>query len=128
MVQIINLITDLKYFWMYPYVLKIEASQKGTDLCAISTEAAITEIKLSFAKAHPYIKPEDIPIEMVTPAGDIVDSRITIKAAESQIERVAKARGIRKSVLQSLINNYKIQLSDKLLVDVIQLNAKLNEI
>lgn len=128
MVQIINLITDLKYFWMYPYVIKVEGNQKGVNIYAMSNKAAITQIKLSFAKAHPYITPEDIPKEMVTPAGDIVDSKITIQAAISQVERIANIRGIKKTVLQSLINNYKIQLSDKLLVDVIQLNAKLNEI
>lgn len=128
MEQIISLISDLRYFWMHPYVIKDETEEKESNICAKSHSAALAQIRLSFEEAHPYILEENIPKDMITPAGCIIDPKITVEAAKSQIQRIANARGVDKSVLDNLVNDNKIECSEKSLVDVIQLNIKLDEI
>ena len=81
----------------------------GSQNLAPSNEAlqerVETDIK-DFLEAHPGVKKEDIPTDLLTSSGSGLDPNISPKAAEIQIPAVSKASGISETDLQKLVNKY----------------------
>ncbi len=48
----------------------------------------------AFLQANSTVKREDIPADLLTASGSGLDPHISVKAAEIQIERIARASGL----------------------------------
>lgn len=57
----------------------------------------------SFLKENPTVDKEDIPADMITASGSGLDPHISVKAAEVQLDRVAKNSNISKKELKKMI-------------------------
>jgi K+-transporting ATPase ATPase C chain len=59
-----------------------------------------------FLSAHPGVKKEDIPTDLLTSSGSGLDPDISSKSAEIQIPAVSKASGISESNLHKIVDKY----------------------
>jgi K+-transporting ATPase ATPase C chain len=59
-----------------------------------------------FLSAHPGVKKEDIPTDLLTSSGSGLDPDISPKAAEIQIPAVSKASGISEADLHKIVDKY----------------------
>lgn len=59
-----------------------------------------------FLKAHPGVKKEDIPADLLTSSGSGLDPHISPEAARIQIPEVSKATGISSSELGKIVEKY----------------------
>ena len=85
----------------------------------------------TFLLHHPYLKREQVPAEMVTASASGLDPDISPKAAYSQVQRVAEARGLSPEKVMAIVN---AQIEGPLLglfgpakVNVLKLNVALDK-
>jgi potassium-transporting ATPase KdpC subunit len=60
----------------------------------------------SVLEENPGTKPSQVPVDIVTASGSGLDPEISPAAAEIQVARVAKARGMSQDTVRDLINTY----------------------
>lgn len=56
-----------------------------------------------FLKAHPYLKREDIPADILTASGSGLDPHISPEAARVQVQRIAQNSGLSEETVNSII-------------------------
>lgn len=103
--------SDPKYFWgrlsaTSPYPYNASASS-GSNLGAANPsllEAVQTRID-ALAKADPENK-DPIPVDLVTASGSGLDPHISPSAAQYQLKRVARIRGLQEEFVSQLIQRY----------------------
>ena len=98
-----------KYFWGRP-----SCAGKGYDASASAgsnkgpTNAEylkeVSERSKRFLKAHPYLRPSEVPSEMVTASGSGLDPDITPQSAYIQVRRVAASRGLSEQSVKSMVD------------------------
>ena len=82
-----------------------------------------------FLMAHPYLKREEVPAELVTASGSGLDPHIPVKAAYVQIERVADARHLSVTSLRALVDELAEKpIGGPSVVNVLKLNVNLIKI
>lgn len=127
---------DPKYFWgrlsatgPYPYN---GASSSGSNLGPNNpnlTAAVEARIK-ALHEAEPG-NTAKIPVDLVTASGSGLDPHISLAAAEYQIKRVAKAKGLDDARIRDIVaNNTKgrwLGLIGEPVVNVLELNLALDE-
>jgi len=99
---------DPKYFWgrlsaTTPFLYNA-ASSSGSNL-GPTNPALIAEVQARI-KALPAADPantQPIPVDLVTSSGSGLDPHISPAAAEYQVARVARARGLDESVVRQLV-------------------------
>lgn len=69
-------------------------------------EALVAERVEKIRKAHPEKEGEKIPSDLVTVSGSGLDPHISPKAAEYQIERIARSRGMETEEVEKIIEKY----------------------
>ena len=76
--------------------------------------------------------PSSIPVDLITTSASGLDPDITPAAAEFQIPRVARERGLQESALRDLVQKHTAQRDLGLLgearVNVLELNLALDEL
>jgi potassium-transporting ATPase KdpC subunit len=78
-----------------------------TNLSPVSEEQKIlVESRIAWWRAFDPENTADIPMDLVTASGSGVDPHITPEAAEFQVKRIAKARGITEDAIRSIISEY----------------------
>ena len=97
------------YFWGRPSHAGdgYDASSSAGSNKGPSNEEYLADIQAridTFLVYHPYLKREQVPVEMVTASASGLDPDISPKAAYSQVQRVAKARGISPDKVMAIVN------------------------
>lgn len=98
-----------KYFWGRPSAVNYNAAGTGGSNAAASNpdyRATVKARRDTFLKYHPYVK--QVPVELVTASGSGLDPHISVRAAEAQITRVAKARGISPETVKKLVQTHTL--------------------
>ena len=78
----------------------------GSANLAPSNPALADRVKTdmdAFLKAHPGVKKEDIPADLLTSSGSGLDPHISPKAAEIQIPAISSATGISEPELEKIV-------------------------
>ncbi len=126
---------DAKYFWSRPSATTPGyngASSSGSNLGPTNPDLhkAIGVRVEAIRKAHPE-KTGAIPVDMLTASASGLDPHITPAAAEFQIERIAKERGLSIASVQKLVTDSiegrTLGLLGEARVNVLLLNRKLDE-
>ncbi len=128
---------DPRYFWgrlsatsPYPYN---GASSNASNL-GPTNPALVAEVKTRIAdlKAADPSNTALIPVDLVTSSGSGLDPDISIAAAQYQVPRVAKARGLSEDVIRALVAQYtqgrQFGILGEPYVNVLDLNLALDEI
>jgi K+-transporting ATPase ATPase C chain len=126
---------DPKYFWgrlsatsPFPYNA---ASSSGSNL-GPTNKALIDEVqaRMDALKAADPDNTQRIPVDLVTSSGSGLDPNISPAAAEYQLNRVAKARGMDPAKVQALVAQYtegrQFFILGEPRVNVLQLNLALD--
>ncbi len=127
--------TDPKYFWGRPSATTPQAnngaSSGGSNLGPTNpalTDAAKQRIAALHAADPGNTAP--VPVDLVTASGSGLDPEISPAAAQYQLARVAKARGLSTAQVQALLNEYtrgrQLGVLGESRVNVLQLNLALD--
>jgi len=98
--------TDDKYFDSRPSAVDYNAaSGSGSNFGPSNPEYLRTVLARidTFLVHNPGVKKSDIPSDLVTASGSGLDPNISVQAANVQVKRIAKVRGIAEGNLQQLI-------------------------
>jgi len=128
---------DPKYFWSrlsatspMPYN---GASSSGSNLGPTNPALfkAVQDRIDALHKADPDNK-DAIPVDLVTASGSGLDPHITPAAAQYQLKRVARVRGVSESVVQGMIQQHTqgrfLGLLGEPAVNVLELNLDLDDV
>jgi K+-transporting ATPase ATPase C chain len=127
--------TDPKYFWGRPSATTPQANNGvnsgGSNLGP--TNPALTDAVKQRIAALRTADPGNtapVPVDLVTASASGLDPEISPAAAQYQLERVAKARGLSTSQVQALVNEYtsgrQLGVLGEPRVNVLQLNLALD--
>ncbi len=127
--------TEQKYFWGRPSATSPNAyngaSSSGSNLGP--TNPALTEAvkqRIASLRAADPSNAAPVPVDLVTASGSGLDPQISPAAAQYQLARVAKARGMTASQLQALVNHFtegrQFGVLGEPRVNVLQLNLALD--
>ncbi len=128
---------DPKYFWgrlsattPYPYN---GGSSSGSNLGPNNPDLMkVVQARVDALRAADPGNEEKIPVDLVTASGSGLDPHISPAAAEYQVRRVAKARGLDESGVRTLISSHTrgrwIGLFGEPVVNVLELNLALDAI
>ncbi|HEV3145410.1 MAG TPA: potassium-transporting ATPase subunit KdpC [Gemmataceae bacterium] len=100
--------TSEKYFWGRPSATAPAynaASSSGSNLGPTNPDQvkAVQERIDALRKAHPDQANKPVPVDLVTASGSGLDPHISPAAAEYQVARVAKARGLSQESVREFV-------------------------
>jgi len=98
-----------KYFWGRPSAVNYDASASAGSNKGPTNKEYLNEVEnriKNFLKRNSGVKRADIPSELVTASGSGLDPHISLQAAYIQVKRVAKARNLNKTIINSLLKKY----------------------
>lgn len=124
-----------KYFWPRPSAVDYNAAGSGGSNKGPSNPEYLELVKSridTFLLKNPGVSRAEVPSEMVTASGSGLDPDISVAAAKIQAARVARARGIAKSEVLSLIDKQTEQPLLNALgtpkINVLELNLALDNL
>lgn len=127
---------DAKYFWGRPSATSPVpyngASSTGSNLGPTNPDQlkAVKERVDAIRKAHPEKGDAPVPVDLVTASGSGLDPHISPAAAEYQVVRVAKARGLTEARVRQLVADHTegrtLGLLGEPRVNVLNLNLALD--
>ncbi len=101
--------TDPKYFQSRPSAVNYNASASGASNKGPSNEDYLKEVEQridKFIEQNPSINRSQVPAELLTASGSGLDPHISVAAANVQVARIAKARGLSEAVVVDLIGQH----------------------
>ncbi|HZX69272.1 MAG TPA: potassium-transporting ATPase subunit KdpC [Rhodanobacter sp.] len=127
--------TDPKYFWGRPSATTPQAdngiNSGGSNLGP--TNPALTEAvtqRIAALRAADPANTAPVPVDLVTASGSGLDPQISPAAAQYQLARVARARGLGVAQVQALVSEYtsgrQLGVLGEPRVNVLQLNLALD--
>jgi K+-transporting ATPase ATPase C chain len=127
--------TDPKYFWGRPSATAPMADNglaSGGSNLGPSNPALTAAVKQRIAALHKADPGNDapVPVDLVTASGSGLDPQISPAAAQYQLARVARLRGLPIAQVQSLVRKYtsgrQLGVLGEPRVNVLQLNLALD--
>ena len=107
-----------------------DATSSGGSNLAPTNKALIERVKGDVDKAHAENPSTPVPADLVTASGSGLDPEISPAAAEFQVPRVAKERGIPEGDVRSLVQKFTRDRQFGVLgepgVNVVELNLELD--
>lgn len=98
--------SDDKYFSSRPSAVAYNAAGSGGSNKGASNSDYLNEVQAridTFLVHNPEIRKSEIPVDLVTASGSGLDPHISLQAANVQVKRIAKLRGITEGNIQQLI-------------------------
>jgi len=86
-----------------------DASQSGSPNLAPTNHALIERVKGDVDKLHAENPGAAIPVDLVTASGSGLDPEISPAAAEFQVPRVARARGVSEEEVRALVAKHTLK-------------------
>ena len=127
--------TDPKYFWSRPSAtspFSYNASASSGSNLGPTNPVLLTAVRARIAalKAADPDNPASIPVDLVTASASGLDPHISPAAAEYQVRRVARLRGMDEATVQQLVARHTSRRQWDVLgearVNVLQLNLALD--
>lgn len=127
--------TANKYFNSRPSAVAYNAAGSGGSNKGPSNPEYLAEVQKridTLLIVNPDMKRSDVPADLVTASGSGLDPHISVLSAKFQMKRIAKARNLKVSQLETLIENH----TDKPLlglfgpgkINVLELNIALDKL
>jgi K+-transporting ATPase ATPase C chain len=103
--------TSPQYFYSRPSGAGAgyDASQSGATNLGPTNRQPLDRVKADVEKLHAENPNAAIPVDMVTVSGSGLDPEISMAAAQFQVPRVARARGMREDELQALVAKHTLK-------------------
>lgn len=109
-----------------------DAANSGGSQLAPTNQKLIDRVRTDAATLHQENPSQPIPVDLITMSASGLDPEISPAAAEFQIPRVARERGLSESVVRNLIQKHTAQRDLGLLgeprVNVLELNLALDDL
>ncbi|MGB8063223.1 MAG: potassium-transporting ATPase subunit KdpC [Candidatus Sulfotelmatobacter sp.] len=125
--------TSAKYFHPRPSAAGngYDAANSGGTNFASTNQKLIDRVRADAATLHSENPSQPIPVDLLTTSASGLDPEISPAAAEFQIPRIARERGLSEAVLRELVQKHTSQRDLGLLgeprVNVLELNLALDE-
>lgn len=125
--------TENKYFWGRLSENNYDSTNSGGTNLSIANPKLLEAVNVrveQLKKADPDNK-DRIPVDLVTASASGLDPHISLAAAQYQVGRVAKSRGMEADELNELINkhiDWQSKFSEDPYVNVLELNLALDEL
>ncbi|MGD0521503.1 MAG: potassium-transporting ATPase subunit KdpC [Terracidiphilus sp.] len=124
--------TSDKYFHPRPSANSYDAQNSGGSNLAQSSKALVDRIQASIDKLAQENPGHPVPVDLVTTSASGLDPDITPDAADFQVPRVAKARGIPADSIRQLVARHTASRQLGILgeprVNVLELNLDLDKL
>ena len=126
--------TSAKYFHPRPSNAGngYDAANSGGTNYAPTNQKLIDRVQADAKALHEENPTQPIPVDLITTSGSGLDPEISPAAAEFQIPRVARERGMAESAVRELVQKYTYQRDLGLLgeprVNVLELNLALDDL
>lgn len=98
--------TDDRYFWSRPSAVDYNAAGSGGSNKAASNPDYVATVQAridSFLVHNPGVAKAEIPVDLVTASGSGLDPHISPKAAQVQVQRIARLRNLPPEKVQALV-------------------------
>jgi len=126
--------TSAKYFHPRPSAAGngYDAANSGGTNFASTNQKLIDRIQADAKSLHDENPSQPIPVDLLTTSASGLDPEISPAAAEFQVPRVARARGLSESTVRDLVQKHTDQRDLGLLgearVNVLELNLALDDL
>ncbi|KAA2244857.1 K(+)-transporting ATPase subunit C [Chitinophaga agrisoli] len=127
--------TGDKYFWSRPSAVDYNAAGSGGSNKGAANPDYLKTVQEridTFLVHNPGVRKEDIPVELVTASASGLDPDLSPAAADIQVARIAKIRGIPATRLHALVDQYTkgplLGMLGPSKVNVLQLNIALDDL
>ena len=98
--------TEDRYFWSRPSAVNYNAAGSGGSNKAASNPDYVATVQAridTFLTHNPGIEKAEIPVDIVTASGSGLDPHISPKAAQLQVQRIARVRNLPPEKVQTLV-------------------------
>jgi potassium-transporting ATPase KdpC subunit len=126
--------TSPKYFHPRPSAAGngYDAANSGGSQLASTNQKLIERVRNDAAALHEENPNQPIPVDLLTTSASGIDPEISPAAAEFQIPRVARERGLSESAVRNLVSKHTAQrdlgLFGEPRVNVLELNLALDDL
>jgi potassium-transporting ATPase KdpC subunit len=128
--------TEAKYFHPRPSAagsgMFYDAANSGGTNYGPTNQKLIDRVKADAATLHAENPSQPIPVDLITTSASGLDPEISPAAAEFQIPRVARERGLNESTVRDLVQKHTYQrdlgLFGEPRVNVLELNLALDDL
>jgi potassium-transporting ATPase KdpC subunit len=125
--------TEPQYFWGRLSATNYNAAASSGSNLGVANPVLLDTVtaRVTALKAGDVDNNKPIPIDLVTASASGIDPHISIAAAEYQISRVAKARGVSDDIIRETVQKFTIKRQFGVLgeprVNVLKLNLALDD-